>query len=573
VDKKEIAQILTEIGTMLELLGESPFKSRAYYNGARTIELLTEDIEKLAQQDKLKDIKGIGKALDEKIKELVNTGRLEYYEGIKDKIPPGLFELLKIPGLGPKKVRVLYEELGITTLGELEYSCIENRLVELTGFGDKTQGKVLEGIQYLKRNRGRYLYPEALEKAERIVNEMQKSGLVSRISIAGSLRRKTETVKDIDILASGGDSDGIMDEFGHLPWIEKVIERGSSKLGALLDSGIRVDLRIVNDRQFPFALHHFTGSKEHNTAMRHRAKGMRLKVNEYGIFGEGDQRGMECADEQGLFKHLGLQYIPAEIRENTGEIEAAQRGSLPNLVEYDDIKGIFHIHTRYSDGSSTIAEMAEKAVEMGMQYIGISDHSRSAYYAGGLKTEDVIRQRAEIDELNNLHRDFRIFAGIESDILTDGSLDYPDDILASFDFVIASVHSAFGMDEKTMTERLIRAIRNPHVTMLGHPTGRLILAREGYPVDLGRIIEAAAEYNKAIELNANPYRLDLDWRWCRRAKEAGVRVSINPDAHSPEGLKDLIYGVDTARKGWLEAGDVFNCISLAEMEKLLGKGT
>ena len=296
---------------------------------------------------------------------------------------------------------------------------------------------------------------------------------------------------------------------------------------------------------------------------------MGLKINEYGIFGESGEGSIQCADEQEFFKYLGLQYIPPEIRENTGEIEAAEQGRLPRLVEYDDIKGIFHIHTRYSDGISSIEEMAKRAVEMGMFYIGISDHSRSAYYAGGLKEKDVLRQREEIERLNGLYKGFRIFAGIESDILTDGSLDYPDEILASFDFVIASVHSAFTLDRETMTKRLVRALENPHVTMLGHPTGRLILAREGYPVDLERVIETAAGLGKVIELNANPYRLDLDWRWCRRAKEMGVKISINPDAHSPEGLGDIVYGVDAARKGWLEAGDVFNCIPLAEMERLL----
>jgi DNA polymerase (family 10) len=571
VDRKEIAQILTDIGTTLELLGESPFKSRAYYNGARAVELLTEDIEELVREDKLKEVKGIGKALDEKIKELVNTGRLEYYDRIKEKVPPGLFDLLKVPGLGPKKVRALYEKLGITTLGELEYSCIENRLIDLPGFGEKTQKKALEGIQYLKRNRGRFLYPEALDKARALVDGLRKSGLAARISIAGSLRRRTETVKDIDILASGDRPEAIMDEFSKLPPVDSVLERGSSKLGAVLDSGIRVDLRVVDDRQFPFALHHFTGSKEHNTAMRHRAKGLGLKINEYGIFGEDGRDSTECADEEEFFTHLGLQYIPPEIRENTGEVEAAERGELPVLVEYSDIKGIFHIHTRYSDGISSIEEMAKRSMEMGMQYIGISDHSRSAYYAGGLKVEDVVRQREEIDRLNSSYKGFRIFAGIESDILTDGQLDYPDEILASFDFVIASVHSAFTLDRETMTRRLIRAVENPYITMLGHPTGRLILAREGYPVDIERVIEAAAGLGKIIELNANPYRLDLDWRWCRRAKEKGVKISINPDAHSPEGLADIVYGVDAARKGWLEARDVFNCMTLAQMESFLGK--
>lgn len=569
MNRKEIARILKEIGTMLELLGDSPFRARAYYNGARIIETLTEDIDRLVKEDRLKEIKGIGKTLNANVKELVNTGGLKDYDEIKGQIPAGLFDILKVPGLGPKKVRTIFEKLDIKTLGELEYACIENRLIELPGFGEKTQKKVLEGIQYLKKTRGRYLYPEALSKAQALADGLQRAGAVTRVSIAGSLRRKAETIGDIDILASGNRADVIMDVFAGLPEVEKITERGSSMLRAVLDSGIGVDLRVLSDRQFPFALHHFTGSKEHNTAMRHRAKGMGLKINEYGIFKDKDQGGLWCADETEFFQNLGLQYIPPELRENTGEIEAAERGTLPDLVEYKDLKGIFHIHTRYSDGISTIEEMAKGSMELGMEYIGISDHSRSAYYAGGLKIEDVIRQREEIDRLNSHYKGFRIFAGIESDILTDGSLDYPDEILASFDFVIASVHSVFTMNKDSMTERLIRALKNPYVTMLGHPVGRLLLAREEYPLDVERVIEAAAELGKIIELNANPYRLDLDWRWCRRAKEMGVQISINPDAHSLEGLEDTIYGVNIARKGWLEKEDVFNCASLRQMEEIL----
>lgn len=572
MDRKGISQILNDIGIMLELIGESPFKSRAYYKGARTIELMQEDIVKLVQEDRLKEIRGIGKALDEKIKELVNAGHLKYYDDLKARIPEGLFELLKIPGLGPKKVRTLYEKLNITTLGELEYSCIENRLVALPGFGEKTQQKILEGIQYLKRNRGRYLYPEAMARAAMVVEAMEKENTVERISIAGSLRRKLETVKDIDILAAGKDADAIMDRFGELPWVEKVVERGRSKLGVLLENGIRVDLRVVTPEQYPFALHHFTGSKEHNTAMRHRAKTMNLKINEYGIFSGDGNVAAQCRNEEEFFKTLGLVYIHPEIRENTGEIEAAERNEVPKLIELSDIKGLFHVHTIYSDGSAPIKEMAEKARSMGMQYIGITDHSRSAHYARGLKEDDILRQREEIERLNANYEDFRIFAGIESDILSDGSLDYPEDILAGFDFIIASVHSNFTMDEKSMTQRLVRAMENPYVTMLGHPTGRLLLAREGYPVDMERILEVAAEHGKIIELNANPYRLDLDRYWCRRAKEKGVKISINPDSHSPEGLEDIVYGINIARKGWLEKQDVFNSISLDDMLEILTKG-
>lgn len=569
MERKEISRILNEIGVMLELMGESPFKSRAYYNGARTVELLQEDIKKLVDEDRLKDVKGIGKALNQKITELVTTGHLKYYDELKKEIPPGLFEMLKISGLGPKKARVLYDKLNITTLGELEYSCIENRLVSLPGFGERTQQKVLEGIQYLKKNKGRYLYPEAFEKASKLVDAMEKHTEVDQISIAGSLRRKMEMVKDIDILVASRDTEAVMDKFAGLPWVEKIVERGSAKLGVLLDSGIKVDLRVVSQEQFPFALHHFTGSKEHNTAMRHRAKGMCLKINEYGIFPQGEEKSVECRDEAEFFKSLGLQYIPPKIRENSGEVEVAEEETLPTLIEYGDIQGLFHVHTLYSDGSAGIEEMVEKVRSMGMKYIGISDHSRSAFYAGGLKEEDIKRQMEEIDRLNEQYDDFRIFKGIESDILADGFLDYPDKILASFDFVIASVHSNFRMDSETMTKRLVKALEHPQVTMLGHPTGRLLLAREGYPLDLEEIIKVSAHYNKIIELNANPHRLDLDWQWCRRAKEAGVRISINPDAHSPRGLEDVFYGVNIAQKGWLEKEDVFNALSLEEMEKVL----
>ncbi len=571
MNRKGIARILREMGTMLELIGDSPFRARAYHNGARAIETLTEDIERLVTEDRLKDIKGIGKTLNGNIKEMVNTGGLKDYDELKEQVPAGLFDILKVPGLGPKKVRIIYEKLGIKNLGELEYACIENRLIELPGFGDRTQKKVLEGIQYLKKNQGRYLYPEALEKARALTEGLYGAKVTTRISIAGSLRRKAETIGDIDILAAGDDPDIIMDTFARLPEIDRVTERGGSMLRAVLDSGIGVDLRVLKDYQFPFALHHFTGSKEHNTAMRHRAKGMGFKINEYGIFKTDGKGNLQCADEVEFFKNLGLQYIPPELRENTGEIEAAEEGKLPDLVEYKDLKGIFHVHTRYSDGLYTIEDMAEGAIKMGMEYIGISDHSRSAYYAGGLSIEDVKRQRKEIDSLNARYKDFRIFAGIESDILADGSLDYPDEILATFDFVIASVHSSFTMDKDSMTERLIRALENPYVTMLGHPVGRLLLAREEYPVDIERVIEAAAKLGKVIELNANPYRLDLDWRWCRRTKEKAVKISINPDAHSLEGLGDTVYGINIARKGWLEREDVFNCMSLNQIDTILKK--
>lgn len=563
MDKREISRILEEIGLMLEIKGENPFKVRAYTNGARIVETLEGDISDYIVDGKIAGIKGIGEALSDKILELYETGRLEYYENLKKSIPSGLFDILKIQGIGPKKVKLLNEKLGIENIGELEYACKENRLVGLDGFGEKTQSKILKGIEDIKRFSGQYLYGYVIDVAESIKNKLLESPLVIRCDIAGSLRRKKEVVKDIDILASTDEPLKLMDYFTTFDEIDEVISKGETKTSVRLKIGIMMDLRVVEDVQYPYALHHFTGSKEHNTALRHRGKAAGIKINEYGLF-KGDAL-IPCKDEQDIFKALNLDYIPPELRENTGEIEKAEKRNLPNLVEYMDIKGAFHIHTNYSDGSSNIEELAEAAKRMGLSFIGISDHSRSAFYANGLKEDDIRRQIEEIDQYNSKSKGFRIFKGIESDILPDGALDYDDEILSLFDFVIASVHSNLGMTRDKMTFRVINAIKNRHTTILGHMTARILLAREACDMDIYAVIDAAAENNVIIEINSDPHRLDLDWRYIKYAKSKGVKFAINPDAHSVEGLKNINFGVGIARKGWLEASDVINCMGLREM--------
>jgi DNA polymerase (family X) len=563
MDKREISQMFEEIALMLDLKGENPFKSKAYINAARILELLEGDIKDYVLENKLTEIKGIGKAIGEKLIEIVNTGSLKYYNDLRASIPEGLFEMLKIPGLGPKKVKTIYEKLDIKSIGELEYACIENRLLDLEGFGKKTQDNIFKGIEQMKKFQGQFLYGEVFYIAEEVKMLLQKSGLIDRCEITGSIRRRKEIVKDIDMIATSDHAVKLMEYFTSLPYVEEIIAKGDTKSTVRLKTGINMDLRVVVDKEYPYVLNHFTGSKEHNTAIRHRAKAMGIKVNEYGLFKE--EKLIECHSEADIYSALGLDYIPPEIRENNGEIEASEKHQIPKLLERQDIKGTFHVHTVYSDGTNTIEEMVQAARKMGFSYIGISDHSRSAFYARGLNKEEIMRQLEEIDDLNEKYKDFRILKGIESDILPDGSLDYEEDVLKLFDFVIASVHSNFKLEKDKMTERLINAIKNKHTTMLGHPTGRILLARKEYDLDLYAVIDAAAEYNKIIEINADPHRLDLDWRYLKYAKEKSVKLSINTDAHNVQGLNNIDFGIGIARKGWLESHNVINTMPLQEL--------
>ncbi len=570
MEMHDAAKILEEIGALLELKGENPFKSRAYYSAARIVEMMGEgELERLIAEDKLKDVKGIGAALNEKLKELVQTGRLTYYEELKASVPEGLFEMLKVPGLGPRKVSTLYETLDISNLAELEYACRENRLINLKGFGPKTQENILEGIEFLRRHQGRHFYSEVFPVAEALLQELKQFPGLDQASLAGSIRRCREVVKDIDLVASADNPAELTAFFTTLPAVTEVIAHGDTKASIQLVAGINADLRVVEPQQFPYALHHFTGSKEHNTALRSRAKAIGLKINEYGLF-RGEEL-IKCLNEEEFFAALGLSYIPPELRENNGELEAAEAGLLPQLVEADDIRGIFHVHTTYSDGSDSLEAIVHGCREAGYDYLGISDHSQSAFYAGGLSADDLARQREEILELREKYSDLAIFCGVESDIRADGSLDYPDSVLDELDFVIASVHSGLKMERRKMTERLLQALAHPRVTILGHPTNRLLLGRDSSPLDMDQIFEAALEHGVILELNANPARLDLDWRYLKKVKEMGLKVAINPDAHQVEGFADTAFGVAIARKGWLAKEDVFNTQSRETVEKYLSR--
>jgi DNA polymerase (family 10) len=567
VTKETVIKTLEDIAVLLELTGENPFKSRAYMNAARNLEKVESDLDEVVRQGKIYEIEGVGDAIGKKIVELMTTGKLEYYEKLKSSVPSGHLEMLRISGLGPKKIHALYEQLGIKTIGELEYACHENRLVELKGFGKKSQENILAGIEKLKVYKERRLYAEVEGQAEALLKALKEYKDIAAVSIAGSLRRGNETVKDIDILASSRHPEKLASAFAELDQVASVIAQGDTKVSVTLQSGINADLRIVTESEFPYALHHFTGSKEHNTAMRGRAKESGIKMNEYGLF--RGEKNILCRSEEDIFSALGLQFIEPELRENMGEIEAAEKDTLPKLVEEKDVQGLFHVHTNFSDGTDTLESIVNAAKKMGLKYIGISDHSRSAYYAGGLKEEDIQRQHELIDKLNEKYKPFYIFKGIESDILPDGSLDYDEGILARFDFVIAAVHSNFNMSAIEMTGRIKKALQNNYTTMLAHPTGRLLLSREPYALNIMEIIDAAAEFGKALELNANPHRLDLDWRNCIHAKKKGVKIAINPDAHQTAGLQDISFGIKIARKGWLEKDDCLNCLNLKEIKAYL----
>ncbi len=567
VTKSDVVRIFDDMASILDILGENPFKVRSYENAARVIDGLTGDLGEMVASGELLDVKGIGKSLFAHIEELCDTGRLEIYEEAKAKVPGGLLDMLRIPGMGPKKVKAVYEKLGVTSIDELEHAANDNKVAALDGFGTRTQIKILYGIQSVRKFSERHLFNTAMDEARGIYDEIVKHPDVRRALIGGSLRRRRETIKDIDILVSASTSGGIMDLFTTLPRVASIVAKGDTKSSVVFKSGIAGDLRVVGDNEFPFAANYFTGSKEHNTELRARAKKMGYKLNEYGLF-EGEKL-IPCKDEAAIYAALGLDYIPPELREAQGEIEAAEKHELPDLVAEDDIRGLFHVHTTASDGTVTAEEMARGAQAMGFEYLGIADHSRSAAYAGGLSIARVEEQHKEIDELNKRLEGFRVFHGIESDILPDGSLDYPPEILDLFDFVVASVHQNFRMSEADMTRRIINAISNPHMTILGHPTGRLLLAREGYAVDLPAIIDAAAQNHVVIEINSNPHRLDLDWRYVRSARDKGVKLAVCPDSHAVKGMEDFRYGVGIARKGWLTRSDVVNCLDTRGVESFL----
>ena len=557
--KKEVCAILEEIAMLLELAGENPFKARSYVNVARELEKNEADLDVLVREQRLREIKGVGEALEQKIEELVTTGSLAYHQELRAKYPKTLFDLFRIPGLGAKKIKVLHEDLKISSLEELEQAC-NGTVAGLKGFGEKTERKILEGIAYARQHQGLYLIHKAKGEAEKLLEWLSEDKAVIRIELAGSLRRRKEVIKDIDIVASSKKPEALMKRFIEAPNVERVTGHGDTKSSVVLRSGIAADLRVVTDEEFPFALHHFTGSKEHNVAMRQRAKDRDLKMNEYGVF-RGDTL-VPCDDETSIFKLLDLPYIQPELREDMGELELTET---PRLIERDDLIGVIHCHSTYSDGKATIEQMARGAIERKYAYIVLADHSQTAAYAGGLSPAAVMKQHREIDALNATLKRFRIVKCIESDIRTDGSLDYEEDMLKSFELIIASVHSGLNMNEADATRRVLKAVENPYTSILGHMTGRLLLMREGYPLDTDRIVDACVRNRVAIEINADPRRLDMDWRHVKRARDKGAMFSLGPDAHSVEGMDNMQYGVGIARKGWLGPEHIINCMTLEQL--------
>ena len=582
--KNEIADVLGEIGTLLELRGENPFKVRAYQTGARALEAIEDaELARLIAAEELGTIKGFGEALVQKITELHTTGRLEFYEKLKASIEPGLVEMLQIPGLGPKKIRALHDKLGIASIAALTEACTDGRVAALDGFGEKTQEKILAGIKNREAYGRRHLWWDAWEVSEPIVAGLRALKQVQRAEAAGSLRRGMETVGDLDFLVAATEIEPVIEWFVSRPGVKEVTARGETKTSVRFESGLQADLRIVPEDQFVFALHHFTGSKDHNVQMRQRALARGLSMSEWGLVpaeGEGTAKQKaedrsqrtEAKTEEELFKALGLHFIPPELREGLGEIEEAEKGELPRLVELGDVRGAWHNHTTASDGRNTLAEMTAAAEALGWEYLGIADHSKSSVQAKGLSEERLLKQVEEICALNASKKfSTHIFAGVECDILPDGRLDFEEAVLAKLDYVVVSVHSAFTQDEETMTERIIRAIEHPRTTMLGHLTGRLLLRREGYRVEAGKVIDAAIANHVVIEMNANPWRLDMDWRHWRKAAERGLICAINPDAHETAGIAHVRAGLNAARKGWLTREQVLNTLPLAEVKRRLRK--
>jgi DNA polymerase (family 10) len=576
--KDEIADILTDIATLLELKGENPFKSRAYINAARSLEASTESLEQIFAPDSTARLKGIGEGIHDKIVELLQTSKLAYYEELKGSIPAGLVAMLDIPGLGPKKIKALHDKLGVKTVEQLEQACLAGKVAELDGFGEKTQAKILEGIHFRRQYASRHLLSAALAAAEPILENLRAHPDAVRCGAAGSLRRFKEVIGDIDFLVSSKNPAALIDFFTGQEGVLSVTAKGDTKASVILRGGIQADLRVVKDPEFPFALAYFTGSKEHNIVMRQRAIQRGLRLNEYGLFkSDAETRDpkllVPCRTEDEIFRQLGLACIPPELREDAGEFAAAEKNEIPRLLDWTQLKGSLHNHSNWSDGRGSLEEIAAFMRELGCAYWAITDHSKSSFQANGLQPERLRRQIVEIHALNRKladdGADFQLLTGSEVDILSGGRLDFDDDLLAELDVVVASAHQGFSQNEAEMTRRVIAAAENPFVSMLGHLTGRLLLEREPYKINQTAVIDACAAHGTWIELNANPLRFDLDWRLWHYAKDKGVKCVINCDAHRNEHAQYLRLGAGIARKGWLEAKDVINTLPLDKLRKEL----
>ncbi len=570
MENKGIADIFTAIADILDIEGENPFRVRSYRNAARTIEDLSQSLESMVKTGMdLEEIPGIGKSIREKIEEIISTGKCHFLEELRVQVPAGLTEFLKLEGLGPKKVKVLYDQLGIDSVDRLEKAAQAGRLRNLAGMGLKTEEKILKSIEKYRAGVGRFKLSVGFIYAQALLEYLKEVPGVRRLDPAGSFRRRKETIGDLDILAICARGCQIMDRLAKYGEVAEIIAKGETKSSVRLQCGLQVDVRVLDEESYGAALHYFTGSKAHNVAIRDRAKELGLKISEYGVFRSQDDKRISGAKEEDIFKAVGLPLIPPELREDRGEIQAAEQGMLPRLIELSDIRGDLQMHTTATDGKNSIAEMAQKAKEMGYAYIAITDHSKAVRVAGGLDEKGLARHLKEIDKVDAQVSGFRLLKGVEVDILQDGSLDLQDDILKECDVVLASVHSRFNMEEKEMTQRIVKALKNPNVNILAHPTGRLILEREAYKVNLKEVFQAALDYGVVLEINAYPDRLDLRDVDARMAKEMGAKLAISTDAHSAAQLAMMKFGVFTARRGWIEAKDVINTLPLEKLMKIL----
>ena len=568
--REKIVTILNQIALILEIKGENAFKIRAYKNGSEIIENYGDDIIQVTKDGKLGELKGIGKALASKIEEIVETGKLTYLDELKLEFPDTYLDLFEISNQGPKKIKKLYDNLQIDSIDKLEASCKNNEISKISGFGKKSVEAILEAISFRKSNSKFFRTGDIAPIAESILEFLRQLPQTSQAEIAGSYRRGKEIVHDIDFIVATKLPVEIINEFTMMPEVAQVILKGKTKSSVRLNNGLQCDLRAVKNSEFPFALNYFTGSKAHNVKMRSLAIKNGYSLNEYALNSKTKTNEDVINDESDLYKALGLSFIHPALREDQGEVEAAKDASLPNLIQIENLKGTFHNHTTASDGKNSLSEMAEAASDLGLLYLGISDHSKSSVQANGLSDEELLQQVKEIKDFNDRNNnELTIFSGVECDILKDGSLDYNESVLSQLDYCIASVHSSFSMTENEMTKRVIKAIESPHVTMIGHLTGRLLLLRKPYDINVSKIIDACAKNNTIIEINANPRRLDMDWRWWKKAKDKGVKCSINPDAHKIEHFQYLHFGVKIAQKGWLESSDVVNCLPIDEIKKLL----
>lgn len=568
MNKQEIAAAFEEIADLLELKNENPFRIRAYRNAARSLLSSDRDLRRMIQDGTLTDLEGVGKDLAGKIEEFA-SGKLAFLDKLRKSVPLALLKLRQVQGLGPKKVQILYAKLKIRSLADLKKAAEAGKIAKLKGFGAKTEKNILLSLKHHEAYQKRTLWWEAMGTAQPLVEGLKKIKGVKRVEIAGSLRRKLETIGDIDLLVASSDPEPVMKWFAEQG--SATLAKGETKASIRLQSGMQADLRIVPESQFGFALCYFTGSKEHNIKIRQRSLKRGWSLSEYGLEPvKGKGKRFEAKTEEAVYKALGLPYIEPELRENLGEVEAAEKGILPKLLTINDLRGSFHNHTTASDGKSSLNDMIAYAQKMGWEYIGITDHSKSSFQANGLSEERLLKQIEEIRKLNT-SKTFRIFAGLECDILANGKLDFPDSVLKKLDYAIVSVHSSLNQDEKTMTQRIIRAIEHPSATMLGHMTGRLLLKREAYKVDAQKVIDACIANKKIIELNGNPMRLDMDWRLWHKAAEKGLLCCINADAHADVQLEYVLAGVNAARKGWLEKRQVINTLPLKEITKLLEK--